>query len=88
MVFRDYTREAEVDRMKSAFVSMVSHELRTPLNAILGYADMLKEHVYGSLTEGQLTTVLSGSSPTATVCWGWSTTCWIRPRLKPVKSRL
>ncbi len=58
VVFRDYTREAEVDRMKSAFVSMVSHELRTPLNAILGYADMLKEHVYGSLTEGQLSTVL------------------------------
>jgi PAS domain S-box-containing protein len=57
VVFRDYTREAEVDRMKSAFVSMVSHELRTPLNAILGYADMLKEEVYGSLTEGQLSTV-------------------------------
>jgi PAS domain S-box-containing protein len=57
VVFRDYTREAEVDRMKSAFVSMVSHELRTPLNAILGYADMLKEQVYGPLTEGQSSTV-------------------------------
>ncbi|RPJ01429.1 MAG: sensor histidine kinase, partial [Chloroflexi bacterium] len=56
VVFRDYTREAEVDRMKSAFVSMVSHELRTPLNAIMGYADMLKEQVYGPLAEGQLTT--------------------------------
>ncbi|MBN1565624.1 MAG: PAS domain-containing protein [Anaerolineae bacterium] len=57
VVFRDYTREAEVDRMKSAFVSMVSHELRTPLNAILGYGDMLKEEVYGPLAEGQRTTV-------------------------------
>jgi PAS domain S-box-containing protein len=57
VVFRDYTREAEVDRMKSAFVSMVSHELRTPLNAILGYGDMLKEEVYGSLTDGQMSTV-------------------------------
>jgi PAS domain S-box-containing protein len=56
VVFRDYTREAEVDRMKSTFVSMVSHELRTPLNAILGYADMLKEQIYGPVTEGQLTT--------------------------------
>ena len=42
-VFRDYTQEAELDRMKSAFVSMVSHELRTPLNAVLGYAEMLQE---------------------------------------------
>lgn len=57
VVFRDYTREAEVDRMKSAFVSMVSHELRTPLNAILGYGDMLKEEVYGPLEPGQNTTV-------------------------------
>jgi len=52
-VFRDFTREAELERMKSAFVSMVSHELRTPLNAILGYADMLKEAVYGPLSDKQ-----------------------------------
>ena len=52
-VFRDITREAEVERMKSAFVSRVSHELRTPLNAIIGYADMLMEAVYGPLSETQ-----------------------------------
>ncbi|MCX7681237.1 MAG: ATP-binding protein [Anaerolineae bacterium] len=52
-VFRDFTREAELDRMKGAFVSRVSHELRTPLNAILGYADLLKEQVYGPLSEKQ-----------------------------------
>jgi PAS domain S-box-containing protein len=52
-VFRDFTREAEVDRMKSAFMSTASHELRTPLNAILGYAEMLREAVYGPLLDKQ-----------------------------------
>jgi PAS domain S-box-containing protein len=57
MVFRDFTREAELERMKSAFVSTASHELRTPLNAILGYSDMLKEAVYGPLAEPQVETM-------------------------------
>ena len=52
-VFRDYTREAEVERMKSNFVSMVSHDLRTPLSAILGYTDMLRVGVYGPLSDKQ-----------------------------------
>ena len=53
-VFRDFTREAEVERMKSAFVAMVSHELRTPLSAILGYAEIFMEQIYGPLNEKQV----------------------------------
>ncbi len=52
-VFRDFTKEAELERLKSTFVSQVSHELRTPLNAIIGYADMLQEHVYGPINAEQ-----------------------------------
>jgi signal transduction histidine kinase len=53
-VFRDFTREAEVEKMKSAFVAMVSHELRTPLSAILGYAEIFMEQIYGPLNEKQI----------------------------------
>jgi signal transduction histidine kinase len=54
IVFRDFTREAEVEKLKSTFVGIVSHELRTPLNAILGYSEMFKEAVYGPMNEKQI----------------------------------
>lgn len=40
--------EAERDsKAKSNFVASLSHELRTPLNAVIGFADMMRQSVYG-----------------------------------------
>lgn len=41
LVYRDFTKEYEIDQMKSEFVSTVSHELRTPLASVLGFAELL-----------------------------------------------
>lgn len=52
-VFRDVTHEAELDKMKDTFLAIVSHEMKTPLNAIFGFAEMLRENVYGPVNDGQ-----------------------------------
>jgi len=52
-VFRDFTREAELDRMKNDFISISSHELRTPLTSIRGYLDLVLMGVSGSINPEQ-----------------------------------
>ncbi len=41
------------NRIKSQILANVSHDMRTPLGAIIGYADMLRQNIYGPVTEAQ-----------------------------------
>lgn len=41
---RDITHEAEVDRMKTEFLSTAAHELRTPLASIHGFTELMLAH--------------------------------------------
>jgi signal transduction histidine kinase len=43
----------EAAREKSQFMVNVTHELRTPIHGILGLSDLLREGIYGPVTERQ-----------------------------------
>lgn len=62
--FQDITREMDIDKTKTEFVSLASHQLRTPLSAINWYTEMLLSGDVGPITEGQekyLTEVYKGN---------------------------
>lgn len=51
VVFRDVSKEEQIDKMKDEFLSIASHEMRTPLTVIKGVVSMILEGDYGELND-------------------------------------
>jgi PAS domain S-box-containing protein len=57
-VYRDITKETEVDRMKNDFIATVSHELRTPMTSIKGSLGLVLGGVAGPV-DGEVKELLT-----------------------------
>jgi signal transduction histidine kinase len=52
--FRAMTKQlAELERLRAQFVAVASHELKTPLSVIKGYVSLVREGIYGEVTDEQ-----------------------------------
>ncbi|MBI2577957.1 MAG: PAS domain-containing protein [Candidatus Wildermuthbacteria bacterium] len=56
-VFRDITKEKEIDQAKSEFVSIVSHQLRSPLGSMRWNSELLLEGEMGKLPKDASATI-------------------------------
>ena len=59
LYYRDITREAELDRMKSEFLSTAAHELRTPMVSIMGFSELLMMRRYDETKTRELLSTIN-----------------------------
>ena len=52
-VFRDITKEKEIEKLRTDFLALASHQLRTPLSGIKWLIETMRREVIGKITEKQ-----------------------------------
>jgi PAS domain S-box-containing protein len=52
LVFRDITKEKEIEQMKEDFLATITHDLKSPLASVMGYAELLLNPRLGEVNPG------------------------------------
>ena len=53
LVFRDITKEKEIEQMKEDFLAIITHDLKSPLASVMGYAELLLNPKLGVMNANQ-----------------------------------
>jgi PAS domain S-box-containing protein len=64
IVFRDTTRERQLEHMKDEFLAVASHELRTPMGAVRANLAMILDGDYGPVNKGLIAPLTDMKSST------------------------
>jgi signal transduction histidine kinase/putative methionine-R-sulfoxide reductase with GAF domain len=49
LVFRDITKEKEIEQMKEDFLATITHDLKSPLASVMGYAELMLNPKMGGI---------------------------------------
>ena len=53
LVFRDITKEKEIEQIKEDFLATITHDLKSPLASVMGYSELLLNPKLGPLNQRQ-----------------------------------
>lgn len=53
VVFRDITKEKQIEQMKEDFLATITHDLKSPLASVMGYTDLLLNPRLGEISTTQ-----------------------------------
>ncbi|MCL5774174.1 MAG: PAS domain S-box protein [Firmicutes bacterium] len=53
-LFRDRTKQVELEHMKEEFVAAITHDLKSPLASMMGFAQLMEDPRYGEISEKKL----------------------------------
>ncbi|MCL5037094.1 MAG: ATP-binding protein [Chloroflexi bacterium] len=53
-VFRNRTRQKELEQLREEFIATITHDLKSPLASIMGFAELIEDPEFGNISEKKI----------------------------------